>query len=499
MKTLLYILCLVPLFAQSQSNYDAIIDKRIRATLLQHKDFVSIPNLPENPELMFKNMAWVEKKYEALGFTTTHLKSETLPILLTEKVYDPALKTILFYVHIDGQPVNPAVWDQEDPFTPVLKKQTPSGTWTTMGWDALDQTINDDWRIYGRAAADDKAPILMFITALEILQEQGKTPNFNIKVIFDPQEEYGSTALLGTLDTYKTRYAADYFIVMDGPAHSSNRPTLTFGCRGIATCEITTYGATLPQHSGHYGNYVPNPAFRLSHLLSSMKDDDGKVLIDGYYDGVTISPEQALVMQSVPFTAASFNKKLGLHSAEKVGANYQEALQYPTLNVRQLNTSWTGKGLKTVVPSTATAHLDVRLVPEISGDNQLDKIVKHISNEGYYVLDRLPTAQERLSHKHIATVKTKTLVNAFRTNPQGDFGVKMRERLTQVFNKEPVTIRMMGGTVPIVPLINTLNLPTVILPLVNMDNNQHNPNENIRIGNMRQGIKVCLGLLETNF
>ncbi len=499
MKTLLSFLFLLPILLCAQTNYDASINQNLPTALKQHKELVSIPNLPADPSLMLKNINWVQERYKALDFKTSLLETTTLPILLAEKEYDPSYKTVLFYVHIDGQPVNPATWDQEDPFTPVLKEQDSAGDWQAIAWNKLDGVIDDEWRIFGRAAADDKAPITMFLTALELLQKQNKTPTFNIKVIFDPEEEYSSTALLSTLDQYKDRYTADYFVVMDGPAHDSNKPTLTFGCRGIATCAITTYGARLPQHSGHYGNYAPNPVFRLTHLLSSMKDEDGRVLIDGYYDGITITPETATVLTSVPYDKATFNENLGIHTAEKVGNTYQEALQYPSLNIRQIGTSWTGEGLKTVVPEYAVAQIDVRLVTETDGDTQLEKIKKHIEDQGFYVVDRDPTDEERLAHPKIAKFTGKTSVNAFRTPTDSEFSKKVRERLSKALGDDPITIRIMGGTVPIVPLITTLDVPTVILPLVNMDNNQHNPNENIRIGNIRQGIKICLALLETEF
>lgn len=484
------------IWAQDVSDID---EETFRKVLKSHREFISIPNLPANPELMLKNIDWVAKKYEALGFKTTKLSSETLPILLTEKVYDPAFKTILFYFHIDGQPVNADAWDQEDPFKPVLKAPSADGSWQVLEWNQLNGKIDDEWRIYARAAADDKAPIIMFISALEQLQRNNQSPTFNIKVIFDPEEEYSSTALLSTLDTYQERYQSDYFIVMDGPAHTSNRPTLTFGCRGIAFCDITTYGAKLPQHSGHYGNYSPNPVFSLANILSGMKDRSGRVLIRDFYRGVRITPEINEVLQSVPFDSTALNDELGIFTSEKVGDSYQKALQYPSLNVRQIGTSWKGDKLKTVIPKYATANLDVRLVPEIDGSQQLERIKSHLEREGYYVIDREPTDDERLSYRKIVRFDSRTAVNAFRTSPDSDFGWSITSSLARDFGEDPVVIRMMGGTVPIVPLINQLNVPTVIIPMVNMDNNQHSPNENIRVGNMRQGISICLSVLQSKF
>ncbi len=494
--TYIFFLVFFPFMIFAQGDIDPIKDQDLKNFLLLHKELVSIPNLPENNELMLKNINWVTNQYNKLDFNTTLLESNTLPILLAEKVYNPNYKTVLFYFHIDGQPVNPDSWDQEDPFKPVLKEKDINGAWQNIDWHVLNGNIDDEWRIFARAAADDKAPIIMLLAALKILKEKNDNPKFNIKIIFDPEEEYSSEALLSTLDKYKDRYASDIFIVMDGPAHNSNKPTLTFGCRGIATCTITTFGSKLPQHSGHFGNYVPNPVFSLAKLLSSMKDEDGKVLIKDYYTGIEIGPEAAKLLKAVPFDSTAFNNELGIYTSEKVGKNYQESLQYPSLNIRQIGTSWTGEGLKTVIPEYAVASIDVRLVPEIDGEVQLLRIKKHIEQEGYYVIDGDPTDEERRTYPKIAKFNTSPALNAFRTSPDLEFGKKIRAQLTKDFGYAPIVIRMMGGTVPIVPLIDKLNVPTVIVPMVNMDNNQHSPNENIRVGNIRQGIKICLSILE---
>ncbi|WP_159950632.1 M20/M25/M40 family metallo-hydrolase [Polaribacter septentrionalilitoris] len=483
----------------AQQKWDNQIDVKLYSVLQNHKEFVSIPNLPQDVQNMYKNIAWVKKHYKKVGFSFKTLEATTLPVLFAEKEVNPNYKTVLFYFHLDGQAVDPAKWNQKDPFIPELKEQSKNGNWNSISWDNLQNEINDNWRIFARAAADDKAPITMFLSALELLQTNNQNPKFNIKIIFDLEEEYGSNAFLSTLDKYKNAYASDYMIIMDGPAHNSNQPTLTFGCRGIATCSITTYGAKLPQHSGHYGNYTPNPVFTLSRLLASMKSEDGKVLIEDYYNGIFISDEVQQILKSVPDDTEFINKGLVITEAQKVGNTYQEALQYPSLNIRQIGTSWKGKGLKTVIPEYAKADIDVRLVSETDGKAQLEKIKKHIKKQGFLVLDRKPTDEERLAHKKIVTFIANSGVNAFRTPLNSPFGEKLRTSLTTTFGKPPVSIRTMGGTVPIIPAINKLKIPAIIVPMVNMDNNQHSPNENIRIGNIRQGIKICLSILETEF
>ena len=496
--SIILITLLIVTSISAQENWDAQIDAKLYTVLLSHKEFVSIPNLPSDVEKMYENIEWVKKKYEKVGFQLKTLESSTLPVLFAERIVNPSYKTVLFYFHVDGQAINPSKWNQKHPFEPVLKDQEKDGNWGVIPWSSLQGGINDDWRIFARSAADDKAPIVMFLSALELLKKQGQQPKFNIKIIFDLEEEYGSNGFLSTLKKYKEKYKADRMIIMDGPAHNSNQPTLTFGCRGIARFSVTTYGSKLPQHSGHFGNYVPNPVFRLTNLLSTMKGDDGKVLIKGYYDGITISPEVAKVLNSVPDDKEKINNKLMIHEEEAVGRNYQESMQFPSLNIRQIETSWKGKKLKTIIPEYATAHIDVRLVVETDGKKQLEKIKKHISAQGYTVLDRDPTDAERIKYAKIVKFLGNSGVNAFRTELNSPFGEKLRAALTAEFGKEPVSIRTMGGTVPIIPAINELKIPAIIVPMVNMDNNQHNPNENIRIGNIRQGIKICLAILNAN-
>ncbi|AXG71674.1 hypothetical protein KORDIASMS9_03931 [Kordia sp. SMS9] len=490
---LLLCFCANTLLAQIQ--WDEKIQQELPAILKKHRELVSIPNVASDEPNMMKNVAWVTDAFEKLDFTVSILKTSTLPVFFAEKQVNPTAKTILFYLHLDGQAVNPQKWNQNDPFQPVLKKHTENGDWETIDWSNIEGNIDPNWRVFGRAAADDKAPIIMMLTALDFLRKQQQNLQYNIKIVLDLQEETRSKGFLSTLKKYKETYAADYLIIMDGPAHPTNKPTLTFGCRGIATMNISIYGAKLPQHSGHYGNYAPNPVFSMSHLLASMKDASGKVSIEGFYDGIDLNAETQQLLAQVPDDNAEIQENLGIAKADNVGKTYQEALQYPSLNVRHIETSWKGPGLKTIIPEIITAYLDVRLVKETDGIVQLEKIKKHIEKQGYLVLFREPTAAERLKHPKIASIKTNPGVNAFRTDINSFIGTKLRETIANEFGAPPIMIRTMGGTVPITPAIQVLDIPAIIVPMVNMDNNQHNPNENIRIGNITQGIKMCLAIL----
>ncbi|MEQ9298054.1 MAG: M20/M25/M40 family metallo-hydrolase [Cyclobacteriaceae bacterium] len=487
---------LVSISSQAQDNWDAAIQEVLPATLKKHREFVSLPNVSAIPADIDKNFDWAKRAFEQRGFTVQMLESSSIPVMFAERAScKKKAKTILFYLHIDGQPANAESWDQEDPFVPVLKRPIGNGEFEQMDWSNLEGEIDPDWRIFGRSAADDKAPIMMMLTALQLLDEQKTKLPYNIKIVLDGQEEAGSDGFLSTLEEYKATYAADYLIIMDGPAHPTNKPTLTFGCRGNARCSITTYGAKLPQHSGHYGNYAPNPVFTLSRILAGMKDENGLVIIDGYYDEVQMTDEVKAMLAQVPDDNDAIRAGLKINASESVGNNYQEALQYPSLNVRHIETSWKGPGLKTIIPEIATAHIDVRLVMETDGASQIAKIKKHLEGEGYLVLDRDPTDEERLANPKIVKFLGGAGMNAFRTEMDAPIGELLRAALTKSFGEAPVSIRTMGGTVPIIPAIEALGVSAVILPLVNMDNNQHNPNENIRIGNISQGIKACMVIL----
>jgi acetylornithine deacetylase/succinyl-diaminopimelate desuccinylase-like protein len=226
-----------------------------------------------------------------------------------------------------------------------------------------------------------------------------------------------------------------------------------------------------------------------------MKDESGFVTIDDYYEGIEISEEIKQALSKVPDKEVEILQAIGIKTADAVGKGYQEAMQYPSLNVRHVETAWKGPGLKTIIPEYVTAHIDVRLVVETDALEQINKIKKHVEKQGYLVLDRDPTDEERASYDKIVKFTHNNGMNAFRTDMNAPFGKMLINTMEMAFGQAPVSIRTMGGTVPIIPAINTLGIPAIIVPMVNMDNNQHNPNENLRIGNMSQGIRMCIEIL----
>ena len=482
-------------FGQNSQNLDILSNTHAKQSFPMLKELLSIPNDAFYPNEIDKNVKWCESAFSKRGFTTTRISTETVPLLLAERIHKKAKKTVLIYLQIDGQPVDSTRWFQRSPYQPVLKRKNSNDEWEIISWDNI-KNYEDDWRVFARSASDAKGPVAMFLAALDAAASEKINPNYNIKVIMDFEEELGSPRLPNAVVKNADLLKADMLIIFDGPRHITNKPTLTFGARGIATVTLTTYGPVVPQHSGHFGNYAPNPALRLSKLLASMKDDEGKVTIPGYYDGITIDAETEQILNAVPDDEAQIKNRLQIVDADKVGSYYQEAIQYPSLNIRGMQSGWINEKVRTIIPGWARAEIDVRLVLESDPERLLALIKNHIKENGYYVINGEPTKEERLKYNKIATFTSEISYQSFRTDFDSEVGIWLRSALQNAFGEEPIMIRMSGGSIPISPFVTTLGIPAVTVPTVNRDNNQHSPNENIRLGNYREGIKTMIAILK---
>ena len=480
-------------FAQNKNQ----LNDQIKNSIEELKGFVAIPNDALNADDIDKNIEWLTANFNRRGFYTKVLKTEGSPLFFAELLINKNKPTILFYMHFDGQSVDPKKWNQDDPYRTVLKENIDNG-WKQIDWSNLNKNINYDWRLFGRSTSDDKGPIVMFLNAIDLLQKNNEKISFNVKVILDSEEEKSSKPLPKAVQENRELLKADFLVINDGPVHHSNKPTLVFGCRGITTLSITTYGPIRPQHSGHYGNYAPNPVFRMSHLLSSMKDENGKVIIKGYYDGINLDKSTKEILKSVPDDISTIHHTLAIHSPETVGSYYQESLQYPSLNVRGISAGWTGEKARTIVPDKAVAEIDIRLVVESDGNKLKNLVKKHIKDQGYIILDKEPSIEDRMKYDKIVMITEGSVSNPFRTSLDDSYGIWISDILKNTFSEDVVRIRTMGGTVPIAPFINELKIPAFIVPLVNPDNNQHSPNENLRIGQIAYGIKVFYNILSTD-
>jgi len=460
-----------------------------------YRQFLSLPNDANFPDDILELVAWLEGAFAKRGFTADRIATGGSPLLYAERRVDAGAPTVLVYLQADGQPVDPAAWNQEDPYTPVLKAAGPDGNFQRIPWGTLDERYDPDWRIFARSASDSKGPMTQFMMAIELLDRAGFRFPYNLKVIIDTEEEMSSPHLPAAVDANRQRLSADLLLIFDGPPHPSNRPTVGFGARGIVSVTLVTYGPVVPQHSGHYGNFVPNPAFHMSRILSSMKSADGRVTIPGFYDGVEIDDATRAILAAVPDDETQILENMGLTRPDAVAATLQEAIQYPSLNIRGLSSGWVGDAARTIIPGTATAEIDIRLVKESNYEYLLHLVRSHIVELGYHVIDHEPTMAERLDHANIVSFTHQFGYNAYRSDFDALAGRMARAGMRHLYGEEPVLIRTSGGSVPISPFVETLGVPTATVPTVNIDNNQHSPNENIRLGNFIEGIAILMAVL----
>ena len=497
----IFFLFIAPVYGQNDIK-DEVFDLAMN-NMDEFVEFLSYPNDSSFSEDIYNLIEWTKNKFKSLDFLMTELETSSIPLLLAEKKIHDDLKTILIYLHLDGQPVDITRWNQEDAFKPVFKKNE-NGIFIEDDWNKIasynySELDDKDIRIFARSSSDAKGPVMMLIQALKFMKLKNIDQEFNIKLIMDFEEEIGSPSLPSAVEVHKEKLESDALLIFDGPQHASGLPTLNFGNRGISSITLKTYGPIVPQHSGHFGNYAPNPVFRMSNILSSMKDENGIVKIKGYYDGINITDEVKEYLDAVPDNEDEMKDKMEFKTPESVGNSYQEAIQYPSLNVRGIRSGWVGSEVRTIVPSECIAEIDVRLVIETDGYKLHDLIKKHIESLGYIVTDKEPSKEMRLKYDKIVRFNSRVSYPAFRTDINSDLGIWLKDVMVKTFGKEPVLKRTSGGSVPISPFVNTLNIPAVGVPTVNKDNNQHSPNENIKVTNYIKGIETFIGILSSKF
>ncbi|MBK6825691.1 MAG: M20/M25/M40 family metallo-hydrolase [Chitinophagaceae bacterium] len=459
------------------------------------KEILSIPNDASVGKDIRNNIVWLNSAFKEAGFETVLLDSPAEPFVLATSGNNPELPTVLFYMHFDGQPVYNADWQQTGPYAPVLKKKI-NNNWEQMEWESVRKRYDPEWRVFARSASDDKGPIAMFLAAMAILKSENRQPAYNIKVILDSEEEKGSPNLPDLVSRYQYLLKADRLVILDGPRHTSNAPTLIFGCRGVAQVDLTVFGPRGDLHSGHFGNYAPNPAYELALLLAAMKDENGKVIVPGFYQGVQLDNTTLELMKAVPDRKDIINQQIGIARETDTAMSYQEGLQYPSLNILNMTSGQPEAGTRNIVPSRAAASLDIRLVPGSDPIHLENALKKFITSKGYYFIDGAsPTETERREHPRMIHFQFTLQPLAFVTEPDSPSGQWLSAVIESVHQKKPVMIRMAGGTVPIAPFIQALKIPAVIIPTVNPDNNQHAANENVRLGNYFEGISLVRSLL----
>ena len=469
-----------------------------KAIVGEFLDLLALPNVAADRANIERNAVFLKAMLERRGFKAELLPTDGNPLVWGERLVPGATTTVLIYCQFDGQPVNPSGWAQPNPFAPVLRTSRLDEGGREIA-DAENQSrYENDWRVYARSASDAKGPIIAFMAALDALAAQGLGPTVNLRVIMDGEEEISSPNLVPAIEKYRDKLKADLMLVFDGPMHFTDQPTLVFGARGIQDAQLTVYGPKSGVHSGNYGNWIPNPALRLAHLLASMKDDRGNILVSGFHDDlVPLTKDEQDLIAAVPNEDARLLKVFGVAKPERDDLSLQMAFQKPTLNIRGMQSSFIGADARTIIPDRAVAEIDIRLVKETNGARMLERLRAHIVKQGYHVVDTDPDDATRARYTHIAKLSSprRAATAAFRTSPLLSESKRVIASLEKVWGEPPVRIRTAGGTVPISQFIEALGFPAILVPVVNFDNNQHEENENLRLGNLFRGVVTYAAVL----
>jgi acetylornithine deacetylase/succinyl-diaminopimelate desuccinylase-like protein len=463
--------------------------------LADFAELLAMDNVTGDGPALRRNAAEIVARFRARGAEVEAVSLDgAAPLVVGRVPARPGAPRLGVYVHYDGQPVTPADW-ATPPFEPTLV--APDGS--TVPFPADGEPVDDEWRLHARAAADDKAPLVALLTALDAVAAAGAGHEVELVLCFEGEEESGSTHLGELLAAHADRLAADAWLICDGPVQPGNAPQVVLGVRGFCDLELTVYGPARELHSGHYGNWAPNPALELARLIASMKDPAGRVTVDGFTaDTRPPSAAERAALAALPPVEDALLDRFGLAAAEVPGSRLTDRLMLPSLNVRGLRAADVGPAARNVIPAYATASIDVRLAAGDDPARMLERVRAHVEKQGYLVvLDREPTAEERRGHRAVARLDIRAGYPAARVPADLPVVAHLLDVAARAAGRDGIALPTLGGSVPLHHFGEVLGVPAVILPIANPDNNQHAADENLRLGNLWYGVDLWTLLLTT--
>jgi acetylornithine deacetylase/succinyl-diaminopimelate desuccinylase-like protein len=498
------VLVLVLLLVQSLALADGSVRDYRRAhehaILREFVELLAIPNVAEDRENIRRNAASLIAMMERRRLQPRLLEASdpaAPPAVYGEWKTPGATRTLIFYAHYDGQPTDPRKWTGTLPWQPALRTAALEAGGKVLPLPKTDEPINPEWRLYGRSAADDKAGVMAILSAFDALVASGVKPTSNLKFFFEGEEEAGSPHLAELLRLNKQLLQSDAWIICDGPVHQSGLKQVVFGVRGDTNVDLTVYGAKRPLHSGHYGNWAPNPALVLAQLLASMKNASGRVTIAGWHDNIEpLGEAERRAIAEAPQYDDTLRSQLGLARTEGSGKSLLELINEPSLNVNGMSSGDTGALARNIIPTTATAVLDLRLVKGNNHLRQVRRLIDHIRKQGFYVIDHDPTDQERQRNPLIARVTQRTGgYNAERTRMDLPISLAVISAVQSTSEQKIVRLPTAGGSLPLSIITDNLTTVTMTVPIANYDNNQHAENENLRLQNLWDGIETMAAIM----
>jgi acetylornithine deacetylase/succinyl-diaminopimelate desuccinylase-like protein len=465
--------------------------KNERQILTELIQLVSLPNIAANKADIVKNADALTSMFEKRGFSVKRITTPGSPVLVAERVSPKPAGTLTFYMHYDGQPTEAKDWTMGQPFVPTAFRGANK-------IDLLAGTgpVDPDARIYARAVADDKGPIVAFLAAVDGLLDTKAALPWTLRVVLDGEEEAGSPNFDAAMIANAASVRADLAVVVDSPRHPSNLPTVFYGSRGLAGAEITIYGAIGDLHSGNYGNFVPDPAMALTKLLASMKDDRGNVVIKNFYDGVVpLTTSERRAIDEIPNVDQKLLEQFGVAQSEHPDSRIELQHNRPTLSVVGLSSGTVGPGARNAISASATGRVEIRLVNGLDEKTQTERLVAHIREQGYHVVTAPPDMATRRKYAKIARVTAQGGGFPIGKGSMDDPRTAMAVNAIRALDQRLVQMPTIGGSLPFSTFASALKLPTIGLAVVNFDNNQHAVNENLRIGHLWEAIDIFAALI----
>ncbi|HEX9706028.1 MAG TPA: M20/M25/M40 family metallo-hydrolase [Steroidobacteraceae bacterium] len=463
------------------------------AIVAELRELLALRNVATSESDIRRNAELLVKMLGKRGVDARILETPGAPVAVSGELAAPgATRTLLFYAHFDGQPVDPETAWKTPPFEPALRAGRMEDGAGIVAWADAKHPLSDETRIYARSSSDDKGPIVAMLAAIDALAAAKIPLSANLRFFLEGEEETGSPNLARTLAAHREELRSDLWIFGDGPIDPRGLPRISLGVRGVLGFRLTVYGAATSLHSGHYGNVAPNPGARLAALIASMRAPDGRISIAGLEAPPPSDVTRALARTA--FDTPGMLAAAGIGVAES-GLDYGESILRPSLNVTQLLYGGSG-GQRNAIDPEATAGFDLRLTPGLKIDEARRAIEAHVRAQGYVLLDAPPTAAVRLAHPRLARLDWGDDGYPAAVSSPGHPGVARVMAVMQAATEGSVRIvPLMGGSLPIAPIGEVLGTPFVIVPIVNADNNQHAPNENLRMKEFRSGIALYAALL----
>jgi acetylornithine deacetylase/succinyl-diaminopimelate desuccinylase-like protein len=422
--------------------------------------------LLRQPSISAQNIGVAECKdllvgmIEDTGMTVEVVSTPGHPIIYAEHISANDKPTILFYGHYDVQPPDPLDEWISPPFEPTLR----------------------NGKIYARGVGDNKGQLMAQVLAVKSYMDvHGKLP-VNVKFVFEGEEESSSPNIASFVEAHREKLKTDLVYTSDGPLDASGRPVVLLGVRGILDVELEAHGARWDNHSGNKGGIVPNPAWTLVELLNTIRDKEGRVLIEGFYDDVQPPTEQMMALiRALPFDKDEIRKTVGYDGFDMDSESYYRKLMLePTFNIAGFTSGYGGEGSKTIIPHKAILKSDMRLVVDQNPDDIFKKLVAHVKK-----------------HAPAVTVKRLGDMQPSRTSPELKVVRVVTKAVAEAYGESPILQPSLGGSLPDYVWTKILNVPSVVVPYANADESNHAPNENLEVDKFFKGIRCSCSVLST--